>query len=403
MLLTLRKVRPPALALPLSRSGPPLNRSGSEARHSRTKTATAGAQTWTSELEGARRRTLALLLASSHSPRRLLLGSCPPTTAPKAQAEAAAAAAANHDGEGARGAQANNGSDEGGVVRPHLGRPRQTLAHRLMANLASLTYHHLSPHTRMQPLSRRRARAEQKPRPLSSLARMLNKNDGESSAIDDAATAANAATGSPGAVGAAPNSSSAATDWLAAEADVAGIINATADRLEILRIPPKPVLGPLGGRLRTWDAQNPDKFRYAPQEAASSVGVGGGGGSSTTSSSIAERDIEVLQRGLSDLKARKEALLQSSSSRAAVVDRKTASELKQIDKQAAKMEREVKELEHKMRVRSKNATRQDRAQRIQSIAIDLLADVVNRAQTNEKIWIGKSRWEIRRRGGWLPP
>ncbi|KAN0063390.1 hypothetical protein ACQY0O_004556 [Thecaphora frezii] len=320
-----------------------------------------------SEIRGARQRTLALLLASSHSPRRT------PTSTPSASSGGGAGLDLDVAAAAAKNATAATTVAAPGDNAAGWSRLRQTLAHRLVANLSSLTYHHLSPHTRMQSLTKRRAAAEGKPKPLSSLARLLHRTDDRDGIAEG----------------------------LASESCASGVINATADRIDLLRVPPKPVLGPKGAKLPVWDAQDPDKLRsaasvVAPQEASAS---------GNNAASVAERDIETLRRGHNDLARRRDALKPTAQSQGAgAAERSQAKrEVAQIEKQQTKLQVEIKMLERKLKTLQRSSAKQDREKRIQSIAIDLLADTVSRAQSNEKVWIGKSRWGIRRRGGWLPP
>ena len=105
------------------------------------------------------------------------------------------------------------------------------LAHKLVHNLASLSYHHLSPNTQMQPKARRaggttKSTALQRP---SAVARALAEDE----------------DGTP------PESQ--------VQVERPGL------KLSVLRVAPKPVRGPVGHRPEYWDGQHPEKHLRAAE------------------------------------------------------------------------------------------------------------------------------------------
>lgn len=94
------------------------------------------------------------------------------------------------------------------------------LAHRLVSNLSSLTYHHLSPHTQMQSFAHKRTL--RKPKKLSSLARLLSSH----------------------------------TPF---EEEGEVVMNEAHMKLTFLQPTGKPVRGPISARLKEWDGQAPEK------------------------------------------------------------------------------------------------------------------------------------------------
>lgn len=103
------------------------------------------------------------------------------------------------------------------VWRPDTSSDAARLAHRCVANLASLTYHHLSPNTAMQ-----------------------RKRAGGSSTST------------------APRKQSVVNEALA-EMDAGTADTAAGTHLRVLRVAPKPVRGPVGSKPMYWDAQHPEK------------------------------------------------------------------------------------------------------------------------------------------------
>lgn len=103
------------------------------------------------------------------------------------------------------------------VWRPDSDSDAARLAHRCVANLASLTYHHLSPNTAMQ-----------------------RKRAGGSSTST------------------APRKQSVVNEAFA-EMDAGTTDTAGGMHLHVLHVAPKPVRGPVGSKPMYWDAQHPEK------------------------------------------------------------------------------------------------------------------------------------------------
>ncbi|WFD28662.1 hypothetical protein MNAN1_003675 [Malassezia nana] len=111
------------------------------------------------------------------------------------------------------------------------------LAQRIVRNLASLSYHHLSPHTQMQPLHRRTGGSSS------------NTNKKPGSAMLDALL------------------SKADEPYDNEQTPPAGL------RLEALTVTPKPVRGPVQYRHTYWDGQQTDKHVRAAGHAGSAHGT----------------------------------------------------------------------------------------------------------------------------------
>lgn len=122
--------------------------------------------------------------------------------------------------------------------RPHTDSLAAHLSQRIVRNLASLSYHHLSPHTQMQPLHRRAGGSSS------------NTNKKPGSSVLDALL-------------------SSADEWDAGdeEARPAGL------RLDALTVAPKPVRGPVQYRHIYWDGQHTDKHVRAASDAGSAHGT----------------------------------------------------------------------------------------------------------------------------------
>ncbi|KAL4400351.1 hypothetical protein ACI68E_003268 [Malassezia pachydermatis] len=126
---------------------------------------------------------------------------------------------------------------EGSPYRPSSSSPASALAQRLTKNLASLSYHHLSPHTQMQPPTRRTggSKTDTSSKAPSALASALAEHDelwGGSTAM-------------PG---------------------------KTTTRLDVLTVAAKPMRGPVQHRMALWDGQHPEKhIRAAADDVVSSA------------------------------------------------------------------------------------------------------------------------------------
>lgn len=115
--------------------------------------------------------------------------------------------------------------ENGGIWRPDSASHAAHLAHDLTANLASLTYHHLSPNT---PMQRKRV-------------------GGTSSST-------------------AARKQSVVTEALSALDDTSSEPTST-QHVDVLRVLPKPVRGPAGFKPVYWDAQHPEKHLRASSAA----------------------------------------------------------------------------------------------------------------------------------------
>ncbi|WFD20949.1 Coronin-like protein crn1 [Malassezia caprae] len=122
--------------------------------------------------------------------------------------------------------------------RPYTESLAAHLSQRIVRNLASLSYHHLSPHTQMQPLYRRAGGSSS------------NTNKRPGSAVLDALL-----------------SSADEQDAATEQARPAGL------RLDTLTVMPKPLRGPVQYRHTYWDGQHTDKHVRAASDAGSGHGA----------------------------------------------------------------------------------------------------------------------------------
>lgn len=201
------------------------------------------------------------------------------------------------------------------------------LAHRCIANLASLTYHHLSPNT---PMRRTRVGGSSRstaPRKMSAVSEAY-------ASIDEVAGADSASPGVP---------------------------------LDVLRVPPKPVRGPVGTKPVYWDAQHPEKHLLVAD---------------------GDREMHALQTHLDSLVAKHTALLeQHGAEHKSVKQAKTA----MVDLRGT--------LKGMRRAEANRAAEKALAQRPKH----LLHALVQRAAHSENLWLGMPRWARWERGEFLAP
>ena len=268
-------------------------------------------------------RTLSFLLSSSHSPRQYP----DPDSNPERKQDHAS------DNEG-------------------WSAPRQSLPHKVIFNLASLTYHHLSPHTQMQPSKRKRAKHV---RSISSTARLVQQlhQTGNMDDFDDESQTV-----------------------------------ASSDQVEVLRVLPKPVLGPVGLKPEYWDAQNPDRRQSTSIFAGSDQG----------GILIAEKDLQSLEVAQRQLTERKRELVEQARNKA-ILD----SQIRDIDAQIARIKPKIGEIRGKIKSQRRLEARHNHSAHIAQLATTILADTVALAQATERLTLGTQRWQIKKAGGWLNP
>ncbi|SPO25580.1 uncharacterized protein UTRI_03299_B [Ustilago trichophora] len=229
------------------------------------------------------------------------------------------------------------------------------LAHRVIANLSSLTYHHLSPYTQMQSRAHLKDnRALRKPKKLSSLARVLGKLDGGGLAVSPDAHQAE----------------SGLEDALLDGREDDTLVNEAHMKLGFLLPTVKPKRGPVSARLKEWDGQDADK-------------VGSEGGLRQM-----EADLVTIERLLEDYDAEAKG------------DR---SKRKQLSKQIQQLKAEAEQLRKTIKSATKALAQAESQRQMENIPIEHLADLVVGAQEAEGILLGKNRWTRCKNGDFLPP
>lgn len=216
------------------------------------------------------------------------------------------------------------------------------LAHRVISNLSSLTYHHLSPHTQMQSRAHRKQNRARKPQKLSSLARVLGKMEADLSA-------------EPGQTGVGLenvlSSSTSGGGGVRGGGDET-LLNALHMKLGFLMPSVKPARGPVSARLKEWDGQDADKI------------------ASAGSLRQIESDLKIVER-----------LLQQHD----------AAKAKQVAKQVQQLKNEAEQLKRKIKSASKALAQVEARDQLENIAVEHLADLVAAAQDSEQILLGKNR------------
>ncbi|SPO25934.1 uncharacterized protein UTRI_03299 [Ustilago trichophora] len=256
-------------------------------------------------------------------------------------------------------ANQQRGIDVGSVINDSVGllnkaKPAR-LAHRVIANLSSLTYHHLSPYTQMQSHAHLKDnRALRKPRKLSSLARVLGKIDS-------------------GILAVSPDNrqvESGLEDALLDGREDDTLVNEAHMKLGFLLPTVKPKRGPISARLKEWDGQDADK-------------IGSEGGLRQM-----EADLVTIERLLEEYDAEAKG------------DR---SKRQQLSKQIQQLKTEAEQLRKKIKSATKALAQAESQRQLENIPIEHLADLVAAAQEAEGILLGKNRWTRRKNGDFLPP
>ena len=204
------------------------------------------------------------------------------------------------------------------VWRPSSTSRAATLARRTLYHLVSLAYHHVSPHTLMQP-----------------------RRGGGSSADT------------------MPKAPSVLQDKETDAPDIAPVYP------RVLRVPPKPVRGPLHHRPPYWDGQRPEKHM---RDA-----------SATTNE---------LQERLTQLGEEWELLSQSLGAE---------------HKHAQAVRHKYIHLRGTLKTMRRAAEQQREQDTLRQCPVDMLHDVVSAAADSETLWLGTPRWTRWRRGEFLPP
>ncbi|CBQ72926.1 conserved hypothetical protein [Sporisorium reilianum SRZ2] len=231
------------------------------------------------------------------------------------------------------------------------------LAHRVMANLSSLTYHHLSPHTQMQTRAHLKQNSARKPQKLSSLARVLGKIEADAG---EPAQSSSSSVGLESAFGAGKGGDET--------------LNALHMKLGFLMPSAKPARGPVSARLKEWDGQAADKI------------------ASEGSLRQMEADLATVER-----------LLQQHDADAKQRGGAKQQQQPKLGKEAQQLKTEAEGLRRKIKSASKALAQAEAREQLESIAVGHLADLVGAAQDSEQVMLGKRRWMRRKSGEFLPP
>lgn len=235
-----------------------------------------------------------------------------------------------------------------GTSHPKVGK-RGRLAHRIISNLSSLTYHHLSPYTQMQsPRSAHLRAALRKPKKLSSLARVLGKLDTPTS------------SDLPDGTGGETNLHSAL------EGEEGGMLNLAHMKLSFLMPTPKPIRGPKEAKLKNWDGQDPVKIG-------------------------SEGSLRQMQEDLATV----ERLLQENGNQRGG-DKGVKTGVQQLKDEAETLRKKIK-------AAAKALVQAEEKREMENVGIEALAELIAGAQDRERVMLGKQRWAKRARGEFLSP
>ena len=207
------------------------------------------------------------------------------------------------------------------------------LAHRLVHNLASLSYHHLSPNTQMQPKWRRAGSSDTNTMP--------QKHSNVTRALAEGAVDAD--------MNAAPQ-------------------REAVRKVDLLRVPPKPVRGPVSRKPQFWDAQHPEKHLSAGLDKT--------------------RDAQRVEQYVDEL---------------GDAYRKAVEEKGKLHTSAVALHNRLVETRGQLKAMRKAHDKQLASEKLQQRPINAMEEVVSALESSASLWIGRPRWMLLREGEYLPP
>lgn len=254
--------------------------------------------------------------------------------------------------------------------QPTLQTPENLRLHRLVANLSSLCYHHLSPHTVMQPNERSRRvggtdapasrrlrsrRAEAKGTTSSSDSRRIKTDDDDDDDDDN--------VGQSGS-GASVNAGEVVTSLI-----VPG------------KRPRGPKVGPTDARVffaDRWNGQSAQRF-------------------------LARAEMADLEKKLEELGAELDAAKESKSKSDDSSLGCTRHGSMPSEPATAKLVTRIRETRGRLKAERRLHSIEDERQAVRAASERMLADAVTRAQYNAGAWLGAARFEKLARKQWLAP
>lgn len=230
-----------------------------------------------------------------------------------------------------------------------------SLPHRVISNLASLTYHHLSPNTRMQkkPVRLPEAKKSKPATSVKTIARVLAKREQAASSENDGETSPSLSEG----------------DYRELLGDRGFDANVLRRCLSFLQPSPKARRGPFQSRSPSWNGQD-----FAKLESPGVLAV-------------LQEDLDILQDVERRLSSRDTMTYHAAPS----------------SKVLQKMRDEIAQIQVQIKGKLTRAKQRAETEQFEAISIDMLANLVSSAQSTEKLWIGQKRWLARQRNDFLPP
>ncbi|KAK0547422.1 hypothetical protein OC846_004871 [Tilletia horrida] len=312
------------------------------------------------------RKTIALLLSSAISPRR----------DPQDTSHMAATKVRLQDEEydPSRPLEWNPAPSKAVIDgQPEL---RHTLANEIVKNLASLTYHHLSPHTQManSPPSSKTRKA---PKLTSGRGSRQASASGSASAISANSIALDELGGSNSSrLSFSDEGSPFSSEFL----------------VPSLRVPAKPGRGPIHSKSKSWDGQNPSSVLALGQNYIA--------GQTDASSAKTTETLASLQARLEVLAEQYTTARQKEDEGPHTAIAKQAKSTAVPSDQILRQMREVRGVIKSTRQRLETA---ERIRAVTSLPQEWLSDLVGNIETSEGVWIGGTRMNKWVKGQWLSP
>ncbi|KAE8195942.1 hypothetical protein CF335_g4974 [Tilletia laevis] len=309
--------------------------------------------------EHSARNTIALLLSSAFSPRRDAFDTSHIAGAKVLAAQTASARPGPSTATSSSLHKSATEDDDDPTLH-------HTLAHKVVENLASLVYHHLSPHTQMQPLSKRGGGTQQV---MLVSGRTSSRSRSSSNSQNDIALDVMGGDGPEGdwtnQWGRGQNDSPFSGEY----------------RIPSLQVSSKPVRGPMGQRPNRWDGQKPMSVFLMQQQQQSSNGE-------TTSTAKSSDSLTALQNRVLYLVERYRASREAEG---------------ESSNRTQKLLQEVRQVRGVLRSATKKAEQEERKRAVEKLPQQWLHDLVRNAEESGEAWLGGQRFGKWNRGEWLPP
>ncbi|KAL9931862.1 hypothetical protein V8E36_009177 [Tilletia maclaganii] len=332
--------------------------------------------------EESARNTIALLLSSAISPREHRLDTSSMSSAKLRQGPSSTTSAATCAYAALLGFQVESSTEASSSMSkddqkqtPNAASssssgPDNTLAHEVFKNIGSLVYHHLSPNTQMQPVSRRKGGTS---------AANVSGKTGRGSSVQDADAYEQALDAMSDGDAGGYDAWSERDEQRSAYDDFNPFSGEY--RVPALVVPSKPLRGPMGHNSARWDGQDAKKILLTSKRAAS-VSLG------NDASSAAGGTLATLERRVLDAVESYRAARERAGPEAA---------------ETLRLHTQMRTIRGLYRRAVSEEQTRKRKQALAEAPRRRLFDLVRDVEESEKVWLGGTRFGKWVRNEWLPP